>query len=147
MMKTKLLASGMVLFFLGGCGSKEPDCGSNATVNAVKEIMKERPNNQLIDYVFNNSKKFQMLVGHALKNPTEDGKASSDLISIRENAIKNATYSLDLIRTTSKDVDVKAVSCGAKLIVTVPDFGGAEMQTSYMVQYTSEGKLYVEMGF
>ena len=60
-------------------------------------------------------------------------------------AASSAVYSLDLIRTLSKDVDAKAVGCTAKVNLTVRDWVSIDFQTYYMRQYTSKGDLYVEV--
>ena len=294
-MKTKLLESGMALCFLGGCGSKEPDCGSNATVSAVKANLKEHKNNRLIVYVFDNSEQYKMAIGEpfisrninddpdlkklyeqrnnakaklrdalavyfglkkkcyknelnikndaftpyalsaycgglpnvvaepddvvrqfalyentihlnsqlltdgalpksldaaqrtyyeglktaykeawsqvaefahkieslngqiiierqrfpdkeARRKAQENTERRAKLESMWQKAISSAIYNLDVIRALSKDTDVRAVSCTAKFAVTVRDWGSAEGQANYMAQYTSDGKLYVEVG-
>jgi hypothetical protein len=284
-MKTKLLASGMALCFLAACGSKEPDCGSSETTSAIKELLKKRPNNKLITYVFNNAEEYKMLINErfirrniaddhvinnlieqleqtseqsmgqleqlaskyyqlkqkcykneanifsvqtinrycgelsdtadlgeqiaksrnalfgdssiykgldaaqkayydAIKNefesiyksieaPTQKIKAlrreidvrrlrfneeesqrevlennerQAKIKDMRQNAIQGATYKPALIRTLSKDIDARAVSCIAQISVTVLDWGSADVQANYMAQYTSDDKLYVEIG-
>ena len=64
-MKSKLLAGGMALCFLGGCGSQEPDCASGATINLVKEILKEHPVNEQINKIFNESEQYANVLATA----------------------------------------------------------------------------------
>jgi hypothetical protein len=54
---------------------------------------------------------------------------------------RTATYWLDSIRMTAKDSDTKAVSCAAKLNLKVGN-DGANMDITFKVENTSEGKMY-----
>jgi hypothetical protein len=57
----------------------------------------------------------------------------------------NSTYSLSDIIMTDKNAETKRVSCKAKLQLTVPDWGGANVNVTYIVEKTADGKIVVEL--
>jgi hypothetical protein len=116
--------------------ANNPDCGSSATQELVVQVVNEHP-----ELTFGSHGVGSM----AAANSTILTRLGySRYWEILERAKKETTFTLDTIRTNSRNPDTKAVSCTANLNARFED-GTAHQELKYTVEKTSDGKLYATL--
>jgi len=69
----------------------------------------------------------------------------AEFIALLEPDFEARDYQVSLIRTTDSDTQTGKQQCAARLGVTIPSWGHAEMNITYSVEMTSDNQLYVEV--
>jgi hypothetical protein len=152
----------LILLFscsLAACG-QNPDCGSTETTNLVIQSVSKQEANLLpmISTIvakspqgqrYNNSLNAEdALAVSATGGPvpfcfTLRGIPEKDTPlcqELRENLKSSRTdYAVDTIRTINVEPNTKMVQCGARLHMTIADWGSAEQDITYTAQNTSDG--------
>lgn len=162
------LAIVIVIVVAAELPSQESGCGSEATKQLVLKIAREKTDNALASNVIPKIEPYlsevaqakrvlyetNRQIGRETMTGIERYRRSNDALNTvdaanlaamqqtSEKVIKYGHYSLDIIRMDGRDSETKAVTCAAKMTLTIDD-QTVEKDVRYKVEMTSTRGIYV----